>query len=112
MERRERNRWIASLWADIVDIIGPANLWPHRIRCLFWTRNIHHFDRLFVAAFLFVNGLNPEIFLDWVNLLHLCRDRAAFIHFENLFHYFEVGRYYNLYAYNVTHNVYEYLDEE
>ena len=62
-----------------------------------------------MAAFVYVNGLNPEIFMEQARLLHFGRDQAAYRHFEQLFSAFE-NRRYNLYAYNVTNNSYEYID--
>ena len=109
MDRQERDRQITAQWNDIIDIIGQATLWPHHIR--HFNLPYNHFNRLLVAAFVFINDLNPEVFLDWTNLLYLCCDRAAYVHFQNLFNYFRDGRYYNLYAYNVNFNQYEYLDE-
>ena len=53
------------LWQDIQDIIGPANKWPRSIRKNFWNQNIKHFDRILLAAFVFVNALNPVVFLEW-----------------------------------------------
>ena len=49
--RRERNRQIAETWSDITEIIGPANQWPYNIRHLFWTLNLHHFERILVVTF-------------------------------------------------------------
>ena len=35
-----RNREVFILWSDIQDIVGPSTRWPHRIRRLFWPKNI------------------------------------------------------------------------
>ena len=104
-----RNRQIYELWRDIQDIVGSASLWPYKIRRLFWTEGVQHFDRILLATFVLVNGLNPVVFLEWADLLNLCRDRAARRHFDALFRYLP-HRNYTLYAYNVTMNRYEYLD--
>ena len=109
MASNNRNRIIYHLWMDIQDVIGPARLWPYRIRALFWTRNLNHFQRILIAAFVWVNGLNPVIFMEWAALMHLCRDRIATNHFIALFRLFESVNY-RLYAYNVTMGRYEYLD--
>ena len=98
------------LWTDLQDIIGKANLWPLKIRKLFWTRNVKHFDRLLIAAFAYVNGLNPVVFMEWADLIQMCRDQAARNHFIAIFKLFEEGRNYRLYAYNVTLNQYQYID--
>lgn len=104
-----RNREIYNLWQTIQDIIGDKSKWPRKIRALFWTRNLKHFDRCIVAVFVYVNGLNPDIFLEWAEKQFLCRDKAAFTHFQNLFKAFEQKRY-KLYAYNISNNRYEYID--
>ncbi|MEW8548563.1 MAG: hypothetical protein AB2693_34105 [Candidatus Thiodiazotropha sp.] len=104
-----RNREIHSLWISMQDIIGNASKWPKLIRRLFWTRNLRHFQRCIVAAFVYVNGLNPDIFMEWAEKQLLCRDQAAFNHFRNLFKAFAEKKY-KLYAYNVTNNRYEYID--
>ena len=105
-----RNRRIFLLWTDIQEIIGPATHWPHLIRRLFWTRNLNHFQRLLVCSFVFVNGLNPVVFDEWMILLRLCRDQAAVVHIRSLFRLFEGGRFYRMYSYNVLQGHYEYLD--
>ena len=107
---RERDRQIYRLWMTIQDIVGEASLWPVLIRRLFWTPNLIHWHRILICTFVYVNGLNPEIFFEWVNLLQLGRDSAAYRHFRALFRLFENGRNYTLYAYNVTNNSYEYLN--
>ena len=43
------------------DIIGDAGKWPKLIR-LFWTENPKHFHRCIVTAFVYVNGLNRDIY--------------------------------------------------
>ena len=104
-----RNREIYNLWKTIQDIIGDASKWPKLICRLFWTPSLRHFHRCIVAAFVYVNGLNPEMFLEWVELQHLCRDQSGINHFTALFRSFERTKY-NLYAFNVTNNRYEYID--
>lgn len=110
VEPLSRNRQIYNLWTSIQDIIGPANLWPVNIRRYFWTANLNHFQRILVCTFVYVNGLNEVIFLEWASLLKLGRDSAANRHFEALFRLFHAGRNYTLYAYNVSNNRYEYLN--
>ena len=104
------NRQIYEILMSVQDIIGPAYLWPINIRRYFWTANLTHFQRILVCTFVYVNGLNPEIFMQWVELLHLARDPAALRHFNALFGLFQNGRNYTLYAYNVSNNRYEYLN--
>ena len=109
MAERSRNRQIYELWTDIQDIIGSASLWPYRIRRLFWKQGVQHLDRILLATFVLVNGLNPEVFMEWARLIGLGRDGAAYRHFEALFRLLP-ERNYTLYAYNITNNRYEYLD--
>ncbi len=106
-----RDRLIADKWALINDIIGSASLWPRSIRRLFWTRDLKHFQRFLIICFCYVNGLSPNDFWDWANLLRLCRDQAARQHMEYLFQAFHKGRYGDkYYAFNVSNGRYEYLN--
>ena len=100
-----------QLWKSIKDIIGDASKWSQLIRRLFWTRNINQFQRSIVAAFVSINGLNPEIFLEWVEKQFLCRDKKTFKHFRILFKEFEEGHYFNMYGYTVSNNRYEHIVE-
>lgn len=110
---RPANVGQAQLWWDIQEIIGPAHLWPRLIRHMFWQRHLRYQQRQIIAAFVFVNGLNPEIFLEWVAIKNLARDHAAVQHFQYLFSRFEEDptKYgYGLYAYNVTLGHYQKID--
>ena len=93
------------------DCVGPVNKWPKHIRRLFWTKHVRNWDRLLLVTFVYVNGLNPEIFFDWVELMNLCRDRSARRHMEYLFHAFQSGKYQKkYYAWNVAPGNYQYID--
>ena len=66
-----------------------------------------------VAAFVWVNGLNPEVFYDW------CFLRGIFApgsdhhrHFIHLFNYFEESRNYNLRAWNISTSRYKFLEQQ
>lgn len=101
------------LWMNIQDIIGAAKLWPAYIRTLFWSKNVKYFHRAVLAAFIYINGLNPDIFLEWVELRKICRDKSAYKHFKSLFSDFESGKYigkHKLYGYNVAMGEYQYID--
>ena len=99
-----------ELWMTIQDIIGAAKLWPYRIRRLFWTQHIKHWDRILICVFVFVNGLNPEIFFEWATLKNLCRDRSAENHIRYLLRTFENNpQKYTWYAWNVSRGHYETL---
>ena len=97
---KSKNRETYEKWIEIQDLNGPASKWPFSIRKLFWQQNIKHFERLFVAVFVYVNGLNPSIFLEWARLNSRCRDETGYKHFEDLLKLFD-GRKYKLYAYHV-----------
>ena len=56
------------IFDDICDIIGPSEQWPKKIFELFWSRNVVHWDRFMLCTFIVVNGLNPEIFLKWIDV--------------------------------------------
>ena len=100
----------SQLWYDIQDIVGKASLWPKRIRELFWTKNIKHWDRILICCFVFVNGLNPVVFLEWCELKKLCRDQNSRNKIVSLLKTFEDNpSRYNYYAYNVHANRYETL---
>ena len=55
------------LFDDICDIIGPSDEWPEGILKLFWSRNVKHWDCFMLCVFVAVNGLNSEVFLEWVD---------------------------------------------
>ena len=81
-----------------------------KIRSLFWTQGLTHFQRILLATFVLVNGLNPEQFLDWVRLMNLCKDDHGYKHLEYLFTALPEKNYQGLYAYNITTNRYEYVN--
>jgi len=100
-----------QLWTDIQDIVGPASFWPQRIRRNFWTRELSHIDRVLTAAFIWVNGLNPEVYYDWCELKQFFRrGSATHRHFQQLFAYFRQGRRYRLWSWHVLNRRHEWLD--
>ena len=106
------NRLIYESWRDIQYIIGEAHRWPVRIRKLFWTQNVQHFDRILLATFVLVNGMNPEQFMDWARLMKLGRDEAAYRHFDYFFLTIPQQKSQSLYAFNITTGRYEYINGE
>ena len=62
---------------SIQNIVGPARDWPFLIRRLFWTKNMRHFQRILIATFVYVNGLNPVIFMEWADQLNLARGKES-----------------------------------
>jgi hypothetical protein len=100
-----------KLWADMQDVIGPLAQWPDSIKADFWKANVKHWSRIMLAAFVFVNGLNPVIFLEWVDKSYMCRDVAARRHLQYLCDSFGKGKYlYTVYAYNVLSKQWQFLD--
>lgn len=74
-------------------------------------RHFNHFQRVTTAAFMWINGLNPDVFYDWCDLRnHMRRGSPEQRHFVQLFGYFDEGRRYTLWSWNVSHARYEYLD--
>jgi hypothetical protein len=95
----------------IQDIIGPATLWPRAVRQYFWAPHLNHWQRIRLAAFIWVNGLNPEVYYDWCDVRRrMMRGSAEYRHIQQLVHYFEIGRQYRLWSWNVYNGRYEWLD--
>ena len=101
----------AQLWFDIQDIIGPAKLWPHKIRRYFWTPNLKHFERICICAFVYINGLNPIVFFEWVLLKNLNGNSTRLGEFKDLLNAFETNpSKYSYWGYNISMNQYQFLD--
>ena len=91
------------------DIIGDAKYWPQNVMKLFWTKNMKHFDRVILSAFVFVNGLNPDVFMDWLDVIEV--SNAIKNHFSYLLQKFEADpNCYKLYAWNISMQRYEWLN--
>ena len=97
------------LWDDICDIIGQEDEWPTKIRNLFWQPNCKHVDRFQLATYVVVNGLNPEVFMEWVDVMHLARDLSAKKEFESLLNAFNSNP---MKWNNICNHQYEYLNGE
>ena len=64
------NNLIYTKWELIIDLVGgPVTLWPRGIRRLFWKKNLNYTERFKVACFMWVNGLDPNIFYEWAALV-------------------------------------------
>ena len=70
------------LFDDICDIIGPSDEWPLSILKMFWRPNTRHWERFILCTFVAVNGLNPEVFLEWIDVMSLARDEKALQEFR------------------------------
>ena len=106
------NRGIFTLWWNIIDIIGPINKWPKAIRRLFWKKNWNHEERFKIVIFIYINGLNPTILYDWIQVYKNISNRNAWCHLRYLLQIFEEGIKYRkkYWAFNVTAGCYQYLD--
>lgn len=102
-------RQVYEAWLVLQDLMGSAKKWPKVIRRIFWTKNLKHWNRILLCTFCYVNGLNPVLLIEWVELMGLCRDGSGIRHITALFKLYE-KRSYRLYAYNVAMGRYEYLD--
>ena len=86
-----------DLWHLIIDSIGPRNQWPNNIRPLFWKRGLTNVERFKICLFVYVNGLDPELFKEWCSMAHLLNDNEAWKHVNYLFDTFENGTKYDWY---------------
>ena len=82
--------WI--LFDDICDIIGHADEWTSNIRQSFWSRNVTHLNSFKLCALVAVNGLNQEVFLEWIDVVGLARDLSALNEFKSLLHTFTTNQ--------------------
>ena len=98
--KSEKNRKIYSTWSIIQEVVGPAKLWPHNVRALFWKKGLTNFERGVLAAFVQVNALNPDIFSEWENLISP-QDVPKLM---KLIDYFKMGKYTYMYSYHVSCN--------
>ena len=109
-----RNRHIFELWSTIVDIVGPVRNWPKHIKPLFWKKDIKDEDRFKLSVFIYVNGVNPEIFYEWIHAIKLLnpKNKSGWAHIRYLFKIMEEGREKRRtwYAWNVHENRSQYLD--
>ena len=110
-ECRVRSTYCGRRPTDIQDIVGPASFWPRSIRRYFWTAHLSHFQRVLTAAFVWINGLNPEVYYDWCELKGFFRRGSpVHHHFQQLFAYFRQGRRYWLWSWHVLNRQHEWLD--
>ena len=103
---------ICELWLEILDIIGPVRNWPPKMRNLFFTRGLTHYQCLKVCAFVYVNGLNPEMFYEWNDHFKLIAKADALRECKNWFTEFEYNlfKWQDIYQFNVYHNRYKFID--
>ena len=102
------------MFDDICDIVGPSEEWPSVIRELFWQPNVTHANWMRLCAFVVVNGLNPEVFMEWVDLMGLARDDASRREFCNWLIQLTTNteKWHKVYAFNVLNHQYEFVTGE
>ena len=100
-------------WLVIQDILGSHRKWPANIRMIFWRKQIPHFSRILLASFVFVNGLNVDILIEFLLLVNRNRTSGQIDEIISLLASFtENPKKYTYYAYSVTNNRYEYISGE
>ena len=108
-----RSRHIFELWSTIVDIVGPVGNWPKHIRPLFWKKDIKDKERFKLSVFIYVNGVNPELFYEWIHAIKILnpKNKSGWAHIRYLFKIMEEGREKRRtwYAWNVHENRSQYL---
>lgn len=93
------------LFFEIQDIIGNFSYWPTHIQNWFlYGVPAGRGQRLrpILAGFVWINGLNPEVFLDWCKLFPDLFSADALAHFAYLFQSFDSGYLQYIYSYNIT----------
>ena len=103
---------IVTLWYDIINIIGPLRNWPPLIRNLFFKKNLTHTEILKLSTFTYVNGLNPDMLVEWCDKMDLHSNKKPWHDMIHLLVVFETDpdRYKHMYQYNVLWHRYEFLD--
>ena len=109
------NTQINEKWELILDLVGgPVTLWPRVIHRLFWKRNLNYLERFKVACFIWVNGLNPEIFFDWAVLVGGIHpnNTHGWAHIRGLFTKFNRDGWWmsHYWGWNVDNGRFEYLN--
>ena len=64
-----------------------------------------------MCAFVYVNGLNPCVFFDWLRLVkNIEGDDSDIKHMRRYLAYLDEGRYTNLYSWNVSQGCSQYVN--
>ena len=103
---------IFHMWEHILDIIGPVKNWPPEIRNLFFKTNLSHIEVVKICTFANVNGLDPDLLVEWCDNMKLHKNYKAQHDMIRLLASFETDpdKYKYMYQYNVLWHRYEYLD--
>ena len=62
------NRTTYRKWLEIQDLVGAASNWPRSVRLYMRTKNLHHWGRVMLVAFAWVNGLHQDVLFEWLEL--------------------------------------------
>ena len=89
-----RLREISRLWLNVIDVIGPINLWPKDVRKLFWKKNGTLEGGFKVAVFVYINGLNPLLLYEWIEVYGNITNRSSKSHVRYLIELYEEGTRY------------------
>ena len=102
------------LFDHICNIIGPSDEWPKRILELFWSREIKHWDHFVLSAFVVINGLNPDMFLEWIDMIGLAKDENSLREFKSLLQTFmkESAKWNRVYAYHILNHRFKFISGE
>ena len=76
-------------------------------------KNVKYFKRFMLCLFVYINGLQQDIFIGRCELMGLLRDHAAKSHIISLFSDFDrkiMDQHQKYYSFNVTTRKYEYLN--
>ena len=68
---------IFDMWEHILDIIGPVRNWPPEIRNLFFKTNLSHIEVVKICTFANVNGLDPDLLVEWCDNMKLHKNYKA-----------------------------------
>lgn len=103
------------LFNEIQDLIGPGSLWPpHILNWFFYGipvgEGVTIKKRPLLAAFCWVNGLNPEVLYDWCKMNYPRHTEDDILHYKWLFAAFDRGDLKNMFAWNVSQGRSEYLN--
>ena len=76
------------LFNNVCDVVGPSDEWSILILILFWRPHTKHWERFILCTFVAVNGLNPDMFLEWIHVMSLARDESTLQEFKYFLHTF------------------------
>ena len=109
-ERRIQRNKVADMWEHIKDILGPVNDWPFGMKERFW-RAPRYRDRISVLCFAWINGLDPELVIQWYGLNGWLDKKDREVHMRSILKVLEEEpRRYNWWSYCIFTGRREYMD--